>query len=78
MILSAQAKQCFKALAIYFKQILAILRREEVEQENAGAEAKGEVLVGKKDVPIHSGLDSGIDISVTDIQCTDSQCDVEL
>lgn len=40
-------------------------------------QAEGEVLVqeGKKEAPFHSALDSGIDISVTDIQSSELSCD---
>lgn len=40
-------------------------------------QAAGEVLVqeGKKEAPQHSALDSGIDISVTDIQSSELACD---
>lgn len=55
-------------------QILAILRGEEPV---VAAQAEGEVLVQeeKKDAPLHSALDSGIDISVTDIQSSELACD---
>ncbi|KAG0722006.1 Nuclear factor NF-kappa-B p100 subunit [Chionoecetes opilio] len=52
------------------EEILAILQGEEVEAER-------EVLVegGKKEAPQYSALDSGIDISVTDIQSSELACD---
>lgn len=41
------------------------------------AQAEGEVLVreGKKEAPSHSTLDSGIDISVTDIHSSELAID---
>lgn len=55
------------------EEILAILHGEEPVE----VQAAGEVLVqeGKKEAPQHSALDSGIDISVTDIQSSELACD---
>ncbi|KAK8737498.1 hypothetical protein OTU49_004525, partial [Cherax quadricarinatus] len=58
------------------EQILAILRGEEVVEENVEAGVE-EVFIGKKEAPLHSALDSGIDISITDIQGPDSTSDGE-
>lgn len=56
----------------FFKQIRAILCGEETLEEEVNAEAEeGQVIAGKKEGPVHSTLDSGIDISVTDIQGSD-------
>lgn len=51
---------------------MSILRGEVIqeEEEEQGAQAQEEV-VGTKAGPLHSALDSGIDISVTDIQYSD-------
>ncbi|KAK3882440.1 hypothetical protein Pcinc_013177 [Petrolisthes cinctipes] len=61
------------------EELLAILRGEEnlpgaqAEQQHEVGEA---VVAGKKaDAPEHSALDSGIDISVTDIQVSELACD---
>lgn len=58
---------------LIISQILAILRGEEA----VAVQAEGEVLVQgeKKDAPSHSPLDSGIDISVTDIHSSEVACD---
>lgn len=54
------------------EEILALLRGEGIQEEaQEGAQAQEEVVVETKAGPLHSALDSGIDISVTDVQCSD-------
>lgn len=59
---------------------MAILRGEEnlpgAQAEEQPEEVGEPVMAGKKaDAPEHSALDSGIDISVTDIQVSELACD---